>query len=105
MALLAALLVWNDNGRKLLDVFAGFRPEFAVALLLISFALIWISCAKWGLFLRDRGVRLSQARLFGLYLIGFFFNNFLPSSIGGDGVRAYLVGREIEFRRHPSRRC
>src|SRR5687768_8466178 len=75
VALLAALLVWNDNGRKLLDVFAGFRPEFAVALLLISFALIWISCIKWGLFLRDRGVRISHARLFGLYLIGFFFNN------------------------------
>ena len=51
VALLVALLVWNDNGRKLLDVFAGFRPEFAVALLLISFALIWISCLKWGLFL------------------------------------------------------
>jgi uncharacterized protein (TIRG00374 family) len=96
VALLAALLVWNDNGRKLLDVFAGFRPEFAVALLLVSFALIWISCIKWGLFLRDRGVRISHARLFGLYLIGFFFNNFLPSSIGGDGVRAYMVGREIE---------
>jgi len=96
VALLAALLVWNDNGRKLLDVFAGFRPEFAVALLLISFALIWISCIKWGLFLRDHAVRISQARLFGLYLIGFFFNNFLPSSIGGDGVRAYMVGREIE---------
>ena len=96
VALLAALLVWNDNGRKLLDVFAGFRPEFAVALLLISFALIWISCIKWGLFLRDRAVRISQTRLFGLYLIGFFFNNFLPSSIGGDGVRAYMVGREIQ---------
>jgi uncharacterized membrane protein YbhN (UPF0104 family) len=96
LALLAALLVWNDNGRKLLDVFAGFRPEFALALLLISCAMIWISCIKWGLFLRDRGVRISHARLFGLYLIGFFFNNFLPSSIGGDGVRAYMVGREIE---------
>ena len=95
VALLVALLVWNDNGRKLLDVFAGFRPEFALALLLIGCALIWISCVKWGLFLRDRGVRISHARLFGLYLIGYFFNNFLPSSIGGDGVRAYMVGREI----------
>jgi uncharacterized protein (TIRG00374 family) len=95
LALLVALLVWNDNGRKLLTVFAGFRPELAAALLLISLTMVWISSLKWGLFLRDRGARIGQSRLFGLYLIGYFFNNFLPSSVGGDGVRAFMAGREI----------
>jgi uncharacterized protein (TIRG00374 family) len=30
--------------------------------------------------------------LFRLYLIGTFFNNFLPSMVGGDVMRSYLLG-------------
>lgn len=29
------------------------------------------------------------------YTIGFFFSNFLPSNIGGDAARSYLVGENI----------
>jgi glycosyltransferase 2 family protein len=95
LGLLAFLLLWKDNGHKLLVVFIGFRVEFILALLLIALALAWVSCIKWGLFVRDRGAEASHARLFGLYLIGYFFNNFLPSTIGGDAARVYLLGRDI----------
>lgn len=93
--LLAVLLVWNDNGRKLVQVLGGFRPEYILALLLVALGTNGVSSAKWGLFLKDRGHDLPWWRLFGLYLIGRFFSNFLPSMFGGDVARAYILGRQI----------
>jgi len=95
IGLLAALLIWNDNGKKLLGVLAGFRFEYLLALLLVAIGTNGISSTKWGLFLKDRGHRLSWWRLFELYLIGKFFSNFLPSMFGGDLARVYIVGRQI----------
>ena len=95
VGLLAALLLWRDNGRKLLDILAQFDPSYIVLLLLISIGLNGISSVKWSLFVHERGTRISQIRLFNLYLIGKFFNNFLPSMVGGDLARIYLLGRAI----------
>jgi uncharacterized protein (TIRG00374 family) len=55
----------------------------------------WVSCLKWNLFLKDRGITLSVNRLLQLYFIGKFFNNFMPSMIGGDLTRTYFLGRQI----------
>lgn len=95
VGLIAALLLWQDNGRKLLGILAQFQLKYLVVLLLLQVLLNGISSMKWHLFLRDRGVEVTQALLFKLYLIGRFFNNFLPSMMGGDVTRSYLLGRRI----------
>jgi len=46
-------------------------------------ASVW----RWAQLLRAQRVRLPQRRLMGSFLVGSFFNNFLPSNIGGDVVR------------------
>jgi uncharacterized protein (TIRG00374 family) len=43
---------------------------------------------RWQLLLRSQGREIGILRLFGTYFVGLFFNNFLPSTIGGDIVRA-----------------
>ncbi|MEM1385723.1 MAG: lysylphosphatidylglycerol synthase transmembrane domain-containing protein [Pseudomonadota bacterium] len=96
VGLLAALLVWNDNGRKLFEMLASVRPEFILALVAVTIATDGISSGKWGLFLKDRGFHLPWWRLYELYLIGRFYSNFLPSMFGGDLARVYLVGRQIK---------
>ena len=93
IGLLATLLLWRDNGRKLFDVLAQFDPDYTVMLLLISLGLSGISSVKWSLFIHERGIQISQVRLFNLYLIGMFFNNFLPSMVGGDIARIVKLGR------------
>ena len=37
---------------------------------------------------------ISARKLFSLYMIGTFFNNFLPGVIGGDAVKGYYLYRE-----------
>lgn len=96
IALLAALLLWDGNWRRVLEALANTRPLYLVPFLGISFLLMGVSCLKWGLFLREQGIRLPFQRLYSLYLVGTFFNNFLPGMVGGDLVRAYVLGREIE---------
>ena len=95
LALVGGLLLWQNNGRELLDVLQRFEVRYLLALALVALGLNGISSLKWSLFIHERGVQISQLKLFNLYLIGRFFNNFLPSMVGGDVARIYLLGRAI----------
>ena len=94
--LIVALLVWQDNGAKLLEVFSNFQLHYLGILLILQVLLNGVSSAKWHLFLKDREIDVSLGSLFKLYLIGRFFNNFLPSMVGGDVARSYMLGKKIK---------
>ncbi len=59
---------------------------FGISLLLLS----W----RWYMLTRSYGLKTNRRNLLIYYLIGLFFNNFLPTSIGGDLARAYYLARE-----------
>lgn len=60
--------------------------------LIISFSIyffsIWIIAVRWKTLLKTQNISYSTNYLFSSVLIGFFFNNFLPTTIGGDVYRA-----------------
>jgi uncharacterized membrane protein YbhN (UPF0104 family) len=61
-------------------------PWLAAALLVYSvnvLASVW----RWKLLLDAQGVPFRRRRLLGSFLVASFFNNFLPSNIGGDVIR------------------
>jgi uncharacterized protein (TIRG00374 family) len=69
----------------------------AVGLCLVVIGVgVCLSVYKWQGFLRVHGIRSSFWKLVCLYLVGSFFNNFLPTSVGGDVVRASLLCQEQE---------
>ncbi|NLB55287.1 MAG: flippase-like domain-containing protein [Lentisphaerae bacterium] len=55
-----------------------------------------LSSLKWRLLLGADKIKVSFPRLLKSYLVGTFFNLFLPSSIGGDAYRIYSIGRHTE---------
>lgn len=55
----------------------------------ITIAAVVISAYKWQMVLTAQGVRVPLPKLTSSYFIGLFFNNFLPTSMGGDAFRAY----------------
>jgi hypothetical protein len=63
--------------------------------LLLSFSAYFVVnlfCAwRWQVLLAARGIRAGFWRLFRYFLNGLFFGNFLPTTVGGDLARAYLV--------------
>ncbi|MNX50970.1 hypothetical protein D3C86_816150 [compost metagenome] len=48
---------------------------------------------KWQGVNRIQGVHIPLGPLASAYMVGMFFNTFLPSSFGGDAVRAYKLAR------------
>lgn len=42
------------------------------------------------------GVQLSESQNWRLYLIGMFYNLFLPGGIGGDGYKVYLLHKHFK---------
>jgi hypothetical protein len=87
--LLCAVIVWKADWAA---VGAGFRaadlPLIGVVFACMV-ACVTISAWKWKLLLSIHGARLPFNRLHRYYFIAMFFNNFLPTSIGGDGYRIY----------------
>jgi uncharacterized membrane protein YbhN (UPF0104 family) len=57
---------------------------FALAL---YFVHVLASTWRWRVLLDAQGVHVPRASLLSSYLVAIFFNNFLPSNIGGDVVR------------------
>jgi len=79
------------GAERVISLLTGINPwAFAGAVLMYLFA-IFISSVRWRLLLQDR---LSLKRLYPLYLLGSFFNTFLPGIVGGDAVKIYYLYRE-----------
>jgi len=65
-----------------------------LGLALLSYLVgVGIRAYRWQLLFRALGERVSFWRLTELYLIGMFFNHFLPTGIGGDVVKIYEISR------------
>ncbi len=58
-----------------------------VAALGLYLAMVFVSAWRWGLLLRAQRVVVRLSALLQSYLVATFFNNFLPSNIGGDVIR------------------
>ncbi|PYI75984.1 MAG: hypothetical protein DMF04_09165, partial [Verrucomicrobia bacterium] len=60
-----------------------------------AYAVVEIAAAlRWHVLLRVQGIRLTMARVSGLFLIGMFYNQFLPGGTGGDIIKSYLLLKE-----------
>jgi uncharacterized protein (TIRG00374 family) len=62
-----------------------------------SFVLLFVAqvvyAYRWYFILRSMGIHEPLHRVFEQYIISIFFNNFLPTSIGGDWSRIYYLGQ------------
>ncbi len=90
-----ALLIRKLDWREVRMAVARIEALPVLGLLGLSYALIWTSCRKWRLFLRARGQAVPMGSLLRLYVVGYFFNTFLPGNVGGDVVRSYSLGRSL----------
>jgi len=87
----SVILLWFLFSR--IDVeklWAGTRSasvSWLVVALIIYAVTVVVSVWRWRLLLDAQDVHVETNRLAGSYLVALFFNNFLPSNIGGDVIR------------------
>lgn len=92
---LVALLYWVDFA-AVIACLADISLVDLGALFGVSVLLILVSVLKWRAFLERLGISASVSRLFRLYLLGYFVNLLMPSSLGGDLVRSVYVGKNVD---------
>lgn len=76
-----------------------FSPShLGIALLFLSFSTL-CCCTRWFLIIRIQKLSQRLPSVLSLFMIGNFFNTFMPGSVGGDLIKAwYIAGREPEKR-------
>ncbi len=94
--LAAALILWITHGVDLTRVLA-LIAQASVPLLVLAFSLFFvgylITAFRWRTLIRAQGGDAPIGYLVQSFMVALFFNNFLPSTIGGDVVRMYDAWR------------
>jgi len=92
IAVTLLLLVWvisRYEVSKLLQADFGMMA-LAVGIFILS---NFLGALQWQKLLHGQDIAFAYTRAANLYFIGLFFNNFLPSSLGGDVVKIYSLSR------------
>jgi glycosyltransferase 2 family protein len=96
-----AFLIWLVS-RKLdladvKQVFLKSNPLFLLAAFLFFCTSIVISSIRLLYYVRSIGLNLGFGFNLRLYLLGMFYNMFLPGGIGGDGYKIYILRKKFQL--------
>ena len=96
---LLALVFWqvglfSQAGREVfIETLAGANFKYLLLSILLGIFINMTSALKWFMLTQSQGIVAGYWRIFCYYLIGQFYNLFLPTSVGGDVVRSYELGK------------
>lgn len=80
------------------DAFDKSNPAF-LFLAFIAFVISQvISSSRLNTFFKGIGLKVSETYNFKIYLLGMFYNLFLPGGIGGDGYKIFLLRKKFEIK-------
>src|SRR5213594_406819 len=98
LAVTIALLYWvyHDPNRRAQMVEAIRNAQYHWVIIgILAYVVVEIAAAfRWHVLLKVQGIHLSFPRLLGLFLIGMFYNQFLPGGTGGDIMKSYYLLKE-----------
>jgi glycosyltransferase 2 family protein len=86
------------NFSTVLDRLSQANPGWIGAALLVLLAQTAVVAARWRLIVIACGSELPFASAFRFSMIAMFFNQTLPSSVGGDAARIWLLGKPSGWR-------
>ena len=94
-------LVWNVEWNEVRSHIHEFSPIPALGAILLLALQYPVSAWKWQQSLKLHGVDYPLGYLLRVICIAFFFNNFLPTTIGGDAYRAYRTFEHADRPAYP----
>jgi hypothetical protein len=84
-------LVWEVDWQPVAAALGATHVGWFCAALALYGVAQAISALRWQLLAQPLGFRASYGRHVSLYCVGMFFNLFLPTSLGGDVVKAWRL--------------
>lgn len=92
-AALLLVLLWRVHWRQVGEAFARLEVGLWLAAVGIYLGCQLLSTVRWQILSRAIGFSASWMRYVNVYFVGMFFNLALPTSIGGDAVRAWYQAK------------
>ena len=83
---------WNNLANTFRSINLG---VFALVLGVFVLSQVIVGL-RWWLLLRSQSIFISFWAAVRLYLLGWFYNNFMPGSVGGDLLRAWYVTKHTD---------
>lgn len=82
-------ILWKADWQTIWSSTKDANAFLMLASFVVVILMVTVSALKWKLFLYIHHTQLDFNKLHKYYFIASFFNNFLPTSIGGDAYRVY----------------
>lgn len=76
----------------------GAHPLYLAAALLAFITSKWISALRLNRYLEVIGIGIGTMTNLKLYLLGMYYNLFLPGGIGGDGYKIWYLNKRFDVR-------
>jgi uncharacterized protein (TIRG00374 family) len=86
---LITLIVSQINIRQTIDILLGARNDLLVYAFSLTFVGALLTASRWRILLAAQGVYSSTRHLLICWFTACFFNQLLPSTIGGDAIRIF----------------
>lgn len=84
--------------KDLKEAFSKANPAFLIIAFICFVVSQLISSSRLNTFFKGIGLRLSYGYNFKIYLLGMFYNLFLPGGIGGDGYKIFLLRKKMDIK-------
>jgi hypothetical protein len=92
--ILVGLLAWRIDWRQVASAFAQLDATYWLLALGVYLLTQGVSAARWQILGRMLQLSGYWRDYLSHYFVGMFFNLVLPTSVGGDVVRAWYLGRQ-----------
>lgn len=93
---LLALLIYRTGIVAIGEILAGVILLLFLLAVIVENMGVALSAKKWQMLLESRGIQLSYRESLSYYYIGSFFNTMMPSSVGGDIIKSYKLGKKTD---------
>ena len=84
--------------REVMSVYKQSKPFYLIFAVLFFVISKLIAAYRLNRFLRAINIFIAEAANIRLYLLGMFYNLFLPGGIGGDGYKIYLLNKNFNVK-------
>lgn len=82
--------------REVWEVLKQTRLHYLLAAIILFLISKCFASVRLNLYFHQIGIRLTQRSNAQLYLLGMFYNLFLPGGIGGDAYKGYVIKKKFE---------
>jgi len=88
----------RDSLNQIKEIIEGLDMLIIILSISLYFVTVFILAYRFKIIMRAKRLLLKFTEALNLTFIGYFFNNFLPTAIGGDLVKAYYAYKKTDDR-------